>query len=82
MYSIIINYSEYLIKSSDKYNILLTNFIKFIMLNKSYKLTTNKFNIIFKNNNNYDYQFSLTAREYIMDLLENIKLKMLQMKHL
>jgi len=73
MYSIIINDSEYLIKSSDKYNILLTNFIKYIMLNKSYKLTTNKFNIIFKNNNKYDYQFSLTAREYIMDLLENIK---------
>jgi len=73
MYSIIINDSEYLIKSSDKYNNLLTNFIKYIMLNKSYKLTTNKFNIIFKNNNNYDYQFSLTAREYIMDLLENIK---------
>lgn len=73
MYSIIINDSEYLIKSSDKYNNLLTNFIKYIMLNKSYKLTTNKFNIIFKNNNKYDYQFSLTAREYIMDLLENIK---------
>lgn len=73
MYSIIINDSEYLIKSSDKYNILLTNFIKFIMLNKSYKLTTNKFNIIFKNDNKSDYQFSLTAREYIMDLLKDIK---------
>lgn len=73
MYSIIINDSEYLIKSSDKYNILLTNFIKFIMLNKSYKLTTNKFNIIFKNNNKSDYQFSLTAREYIMDLLKDLK---------
>jgi len=73
MYSIIINDSEYLIKSSDKYNNLLTNFIKYIMLNKSYKLTTNKFHIIFKNNNKSDYQFSLTAREYIMDLLENIK---------
>jgi len=73
MYSIIINDSEYLIKSSDKYNNLLTNFIKYIILNKSYKLTTNKFNIIFKNNNKYDYQFSLTAREYIMDLLDNIK---------
>ena len=73
MYSIIINDSEYLIKSSDKYNILLTNFIKFIMLNKSYKLTTNKFNVIFKNNNKSDYQFSLTAREYVMDLLEKIK---------
>ena len=73
MYSIIINDSEYLIKSSDKYNNLLTNFIKYIMLNKSYKLTTNKFHIIFKNNNKSDYQFSLTAREYIMDLLDNIK---------
>lgn len=73
MYSIIINDSEYLIKSIDKYNYILTNFIKYIMLNKSYKLTTNKFNIIFKNNNKYDYQFSLTAREYIMDLLKEIK---------
>ena len=43
------------------------------MLNKSYKLTTNKFNVIFKNNNKSDYQFSLTAREYVMDLLEKIK---------
>jgi len=43
------------------------------MLNKSYKLTTNKFNITFKNNNKSDYQFSLTAREYVMDLLEDIK---------
>jgi len=73
MYSIIINDSEYLIRSYDKYNDLLTNFIKYIMLNKSYKLTTNKFNIIFKNNNKSDYQFSLTAREYVMDLLEKIK---------
>ena len=73
MYSIIINDSEYLIRSFDKYNNLLTNFIKFIMLNKSYKLTTNKFNIIFKNNNKTDFQFSLTAREYIIDLLEDIK---------
>ena len=73
MYSIIINDSEYLIRSFDKYNDLLTNFIKYIMLNKSYKLTTNKFNTIFKNNNKSDYHFSLTAREYIIDLLEDIK---------
>jgi hypothetical protein len=72
MYSIIINDSEYLIKSSDKYNNLLTNFIKYVMLNKSYKLTTNKFNIIFKNNTS-NYYFSLTAREHIMDLLDEIK---------
>jgi len=73
MYSIIINDAEYCIQSSDKYNKLLTDFIKYIILDKSHKSTTNKFSIIFKNNNKDEFFISLTKREYIMELLENIK---------
>jgi hypothetical protein len=74
MYSIIINDAEYCIQSSDKYNKLLTDFIKYIILDKSHKPTTNKFSIIFKNNNKDEFFISLTKREYIIELLENIKL--------
>ena len=72
MYSIIINESEYNIQSINKYNYLLTNFIKYIFLDKLGKSTTNKFNIIFKNNNKNDIYISLTNREYIIELLEDI----------
>jgi hypothetical protein len=72
MYLIIINEVEYYIQSIQKYNYLLTNFIKYIFLDKSKKSTTNKFSIIFKNNNKNDIYISLTNREYIIELLEDI----------
>jgi hypothetical protein len=72
MYSIIINDAEYYIQSIQKYNYLLTNFIKYIFLDKSKKSTNNKFSIIFKNNNKDDIFISLTNREYIIELLEEI----------
>ena len=72
MYLIIINEVEYYIQSIQKYNYLLTNFIKYIFLDKSKKSTTNKFNIIFKKNNINDVYISLTNREYIIELLEDI----------
>ena len=72
MYSIIINDAEYYIQSIQKYNYLLTNFIKYIFLDKSKKSTTNKFSIIFKNNNKDDIYISLTNRDYIIELLEEI----------
>jgi hypothetical protein len=72
MYLIIINEVEYYIQSIQKYNYLLTNFIKYIFLDKSKKSTTNKFSIIFKNNNKNDFYISITNREYIIELLKDI----------
>ena len=73
MYIIIINDAEYFIESNNKYNCLLTNFIKYVIMDKSDESSTNKFSILFKSNNKNDFYFSLTKREYIIELLKEIQ---------
>jgi hypothetical protein len=74
-YLVTINDYVYDISSYDDYKNLQSKFFNYVVLNKLENVKSgNKYNISFSNNNKNDLMVSVTKREYIIELLNDINM--------